>query len=90
MLLTGGYGLNGNGSEQRGVFLFSLRLCELALHPACCVFARGFENPVLCKKGGILFDMIKLEAATGFEPVIRVLQTLALPLGHAAELGYAQ
>ncbi len=25
-----------------------------------------------------------LEAATGFEPVIKVLQTFALPLGHAA------
>jgi hypothetical protein len=25
-----------------------------------------------------------LEATTGFEPVIRVLQTLALPLGHVA------
>jgi hypothetical protein len=27
-----------------------------------------------------------LEAATGFEPVIKVLQTFALPLGHAAQL----
>jgi hypothetical protein len=27
---------------------------------------------------------ISLEATTGFEPVIRVLQTLALPLGHVA------
>jgi hypothetical protein len=27
-----------------------------------------------------------LEASTGFEPVIRVLQTLALPLGHDAVL----
>ena len=26
-----------------------------------------------------------LEASTGFEPVMRVLQTLALPLGHDAE-----
>lgn len=26
----------------------------------------------------------RLEAATGIEPVIRVLQTLALPLGYAA------
>jgi hypothetical protein len=25
-----------------------------------------------------------VEATTGFEPVIRVLQTLALPLGHVA------
>ena len=27
---------------------------------------------------------INLEAATGFEPVIKVLQTSALPLGYAA------
>ncbi len=27
-----------------------------------------------------------LEAATGFEPVIKVLQTFALPLGHAAAI----
>jgi hypothetical protein len=29
-----------------------------------------------------------LEAATGFEPVIKVLQTFALPLGHAALLSF--
>ncbi len=28
--------------------------------------------------------VIKMEAATGFEPVIKVLQTCALPLGYAA------
>ncbi len=27
-----------------------------------------------------------VEAATGFEPVIKVLQTLALPLGYAANI----
>ena len=27
-----------------------------------------------------------MEAATGFEPVIKVLQTLALPLGYAANI----
>ena len=27
---------------------------------------------------------IRSEASTGFEPVMRVLQTLALPLGHDA------
>jgi hypothetical protein len=27
-----------------------------------------------------------MEAATGFEPVIKVLQTFALPLGHAASI----
>jgi hypothetical protein len=28
--------------------------------------------------------LVLKEATTGFEPVIRVLQTLALPLGHVA------
>jgi hypothetical protein len=28
-----------------------------------------------------------LEATTGFEPVMEVLQTSALPLGHVAEIG---
>jgi hypothetical protein len=28
----------------------------------------------------------RVEATTGFEPVIRVLQTLALPLGHVASI----
>lgn len=31
-------------------------------------------------------DSPQSEATTGFEPVIRVLQTLALPLGHVAIL----
>jgi hypothetical protein len=31
-----------------------------------------------------------MEAATGFEPVIKVLQTSALPLGYAAiKIGWA-
>ena len=30
-----------------------------------------------------------LEAATGFEPVIKVLQTSALPLGYAANKNWA-
>ncbi len=29
-------------------------------------------------------SQIRSEASTGFEPVMRVLQTLALPLGHDA------
>jgi hypothetical protein len=29
-------------------------------------------------------NKMKLEAATGFEPVVKVLQTSALPLGYAA------
>ncbi len=28
--------------------------------------------------------VVRPEASTGFEPVMRVLQTLALPLGHDA------
>ena len=28
-----------------------------------------------------------MEAATGFEPVVKVLQTCALPLGYAAMIG---
>ncbi len=31
-----------------------------------------------------------MEAATGFEPVIRVLQTRALPLGYAAVIHGAE
>jgi hypothetical protein len=33
--------------------------------------------------------ILRLEATTGFEPVIRVLQTLALPLGHVAMRDYS-
>jgi hypothetical protein len=29
-------------------------------------------------------NLARIEASTGFEPVMRVLQTLALPLGHDA------
>jgi hypothetical protein len=29
-------------------------------------------------------SLFLFEASTGFEPVVRVLQTLALPLGHDA------
>ena len=32
------------------------------------------------------FQPAFIEASTGFEPVMRVLQTLALPLGHDAIL----
>ena len=30
-------------------------------------------------------ELLLFEATTGFEPVMRVLQTLALPLGHVAK-----
>ena len=33
---------------------------------------------------GVKLKCVDLEASTGFEPVVRVLQTLALPLGHDA------
>ena len=36
------------------------------------------------EKGWVGSESGALEAATGFEPVIKVLQTSALPLGHAA------
>ena len=29
-------------------------------------------------------SVFSIEASTGFEPVMRILQTLALPLGHDA------
>ena len=37
----------------------------------------------MCSKVELL-RLINMEAATGFEPVIKVLQTSALPLGYAA------
>ncbi len=39
------------------------------------------KAPNILGEIGISFS---LEATTGFEPVIRVLQTLAFPLGHVA------
>jgi hypothetical protein len=33
------------------------------------------------------FKIKEMEAATGFEPVVKVLQTSALPLGYAANFG---
>ena len=33
-----------------------------------------------------MVTILLLEATMGFEPMIRVLQTLALPLGHVAGL----
>ena len=35
-------------------------------------------------KNGTIFRWSLVEATTGFEPVIRVLQTHALPLGYVA------
>ena len=43
-------------------------------------FNNLFPQQKSCHFGSFLF----LEATTGFEPVIRVLQTHALPLGHVA------
>ncbi len=33
-------------------------------------------------KQALIMERLSREATTGFEPVMRVLQTLALPLGH--------
>ena len=38
------------------------------------------------RHGSHLPQDLYVEAATGFEPVIKVLQTLALPLGYAANI----
>ena len=41
-------------------------------------------NPCSTKKDTFAGALIYLEATMGFEPMLRVLQTLALPLGHVA------
>ncbi len=44
-----------------------------------------FPGPLATKKRADLTRCsLREEASTGFEPVVRVLQTLALPLGHDA------
>ena len=40
-----------------------------------------------CASANSATPALSLEAATGFEPVIEVLQTSALPLGYAAITG---
>ena len=40
-----------------------------------------------CASANSATPALSLEAATGFEPVIKVLQTSALPLGYAAITG---
>ena len=42
------------------------------------------NHTVLKNEGRGATLVLFLEATTGFEPVVRVLQTLALPLGHVA------
>ena len=44
---------------------------------------RDFESRASANSATLAINII-LEAATGFEPVIKVLQTSALPLGYAA------
>jgi hypothetical protein len=45
------------------------------------------KNPTLTDEGGICEAIWRFpEATTGFEPVMRVLQTLALPLGDVAAM----
>ena len=48
----------------------------------CVRTARHAACPLCLAMKNVL--RVGLEAATGFEPVIKVLQTSALPLGHAA------
>jgi hypothetical protein len=48
----------------------------------CIALQMGLNDK--SKPFDLLSDSCVLEATTGFEPVIRVLQTLALPLGHVA------
>ena len=40
-----------------------------------------------CASANSATPACRMEAATGFEPVIKVLQTYALPLGYAAITG---
>jgi hypothetical protein len=42
------------------------------------------DLPQIVKRKSGLESPLILEASTGFEPVIKVLQTFALPLGHDA------
>ena len=44
------------------------------------------KNPRLENQNGISGYSVSSEATTGFEPVMRVLQTLALPLGDVAAM----
>jgi hypothetical protein len=44
----------------------------------------GRIQPLVQNEKRVLADSFYFEASTGFEPVMRVLQTLALPLGHDA------
>lgn len=47
---------------------------------------RSAKKPRLKDQGGISVYSVSSEATTGFEPVMRVLQTLALPLGDVAAM----
>ena len=48
----------------------------------------GFAASIahIAQKKDLLSQILTHEATTGFEPVIKVLQTFALPLGHVAKI----
>ncbi len=49
-----------------------------------CEAAKTFPAPALQREKDRTNAILFTEATTGVEPVIEVLQTFALPLGHAA------
>jgi hypothetical protein len=44
----------------------------------------NYYDPLIKNEGINNFNLTKIKATMGFEPMMRVLQTLALPLGHVA------
>jgi hypothetical protein len=77
--------LNVKKDTTEVVSFFTYLIPEAGLEPARLA-ASHFECDVsaIPPLGHNNYSFIKLEAATGIEPVIRVLQTHALPLGYAA------
>ena len=56
--------------------------------PLLMIYAFGDDIPSLSawiKKHSFKRTSVFLEAPTGFEPVITILQTVALPLGYGAD-----
>ncbi len=93
-------GLGGRTWPPRAVFRLPCPPCVLLRHAhggmwiprgACRASPAGGQAPGGCPAARAANEEALrggpppvLEAATGFEPVIKVLQTFALPLGHAA------
>ena len=63
--------------------LFYLLLFTFYLCPGTGTLAAGASVPHLLKRKNLSSERFS-EATIGFEPMMRVLQTLALPLGHVA------